>query len=622
MQQPRNQIYEFGSFRLEPGERRLLQNGERVSLTPKAFDTLVFLVERAGHLVEKEELMKALWPDSFVEEANLTQHVWTLRKTLGESEANGRFIETVSRKGFRFVAPVTVHQLNETTESDALREAVAEPRAIRSLPGSLTVVIIAGVVALAGYGLYRWIKRAPAESIKTIAVLPFKPLNNESRNESLEMGMTETLITHLENLKQIVVRPVSAVRKYSDPQQDPIKAGQELQVDAVLDGSIQKAGDRIRVTVRLTNVHNGSTLWIQQFDENFTDIFKVQDSISQRVANSLPLNLNGEDRQRLTKRYTDNSEAFELYLQAQYLWDNRTAENRKRMFAYYEQAIAKDPNFALAYVGMADLQITLVGDNAAPFSKVEPDIRRNLAKALEIDPTLAQARNLLAEVKYQFDFDWAEAEKEFQKAIELNSNAASIHLAYGWYLMTVARFEEASREMEHAQELDPHSMVIYRARGRLLCYMHQPAQAIEHMRRVVDSEPNVPLNHLVLAWAYEDAGMYAQAVEEYIKSSAVAGVPSEIAQRDAEVFKNSGWQGYVRAQRDWLLQRRDGYVSPMRLAGLNARLGDKDETFAWLEKSVDQRASGIPALKIDPVFDGLHSDPRFAKLLQRMNIAP
>lgn len=627
MQRTCNQIYEFGNFRLEPDERRLLQDGQPVSLTPKTFDTLVLLVERAGHLVEKEELMKALWPESFVEEANLAQHIWMLRKTLGESDTtSGQFIETVSRKGFRFVAPVTTHRSGEeitaAEDRDEKPARAAEPETGRTRSRLFVILIIAGALGLVGYGLYRWIKRAPVESIKTIAVLPFKPLNAESRNESLEMGMTETLITHLGNLKQIVVRPMSAVRKYSDPQQDPIKAGQELQVDAVLDGSIQKAGDRIRVTVRLTNVHNGSTLWVQQFDENFTDIFNVQDSISQRVANSLPLNLNGEDRQRLTKRYTDSPEAFELYLQAQYLWDNRTAENRKRMFAYYEQAIAKDPNFALAYVGMADLQITLVGDNAGPFSEVEPHIRRNLAKALEIDPGLAQARNLLAEVKYQFEFEWAEAEKEFQKAIELNPNAASIHLAYGWYLMTVGRFDEATREMGRAQELDPHSMVITRARGRLLCYRRQPAQAIDHMRRVVDAEPNVPLNHLVLAAAYEQAGMYAQAVEEYIKTSTDTGVPSEMAVSDGEVFKKSGWHAYLQTQKDRLMQRRDGYVSPMRMASLNTRLGNKDEAFVWLDKAVNERASGIPALKIDPVYDSLHSDPRFAKLLQRMNIAP
>jgi DNA-binding winged helix-turn-helix (wHTH) protein/TolB-like protein/Tfp pilus assembly protein PilF len=626
MQRTRNQIYEFGNFRLEPDERRLLQEGQPVSLTPKAFDTLVLLVERAGHLVEKEELMKALWPDSFVEEANLAQHIWMLRKTLGESDTTGRFIETVSRKGFRFVAPVTNYPSGEeleTAEGDEKPAPASEPRLVQRRSRIPAILIIAGALGLIGYGFIKWMKRAPVASIKTIAVLPFKPLNTDSRNESLEMGMTETLITHLGNLKQIVVRPMSAVRKYSDPQQDPIKAGQELQVDAVVDGSIQKAGDRVRVTVRLTNVHDGSTLWIQQFDENFTDIFNVQDSISQRVANSLPLNLNGEDRQRLTKRYTDNPEAFELYLQAQYLWDNRTAENRKRMFAYYEQAIARDPNFALAYVGMADLQITLVGDNAEPFSKVEPDIRRNLAKALEIDPGLAQARNLLAEVKYQFDFEWAEAEKEFQKALELNTNVASIHLAYGWYLMTVGRFEEATREMGRAQELDPHSMVINRAKGRLLCYMRQPVQAIEHMRRVVDAEPNVPLNHSVLAAAYEQAGMYAQAVEEHSKAAILRGSEPGTIKKLQDTFNSSGWAGYLQAGRVEIMRGMNaGYVSPIICASINARIGRTDEAMACLEKAVDERAAGIPALKLDPVFDNLHSDPRFSKLLRRMNIAP
>ena len=644
-----NNLYRFEAFQLEPDERRLLRDGQQISLTPKAFDTLVLLVERAGHLIEKDELMKALWPDSFVEDANLAQHVWTLRKALGETQNGKQFIETVARKGFRFTAPVTKHQRDEIAGENSQPEvsdrrivagnqsvandAVSSSR--RRLPKRLLVVAIlaVGLIALVVYGLFiRKPRRAavPAKTaptigpVKTIAVLPFKPLSSDSRNESLEMGMTETLITHLSNLKQLAVRPMGAVRKYVDPQLDPVKVGQELQVDAVLDGSIQKSRDRIRVTVRLTDVRTGVVLWAQQFDETFTDIFKVQDSISERVANMLPLKLEGGEQERLIKRYTESPEAYQLYLQAQFLWDNRTPENRRKMFQYYEQAIQRDPKFALAYVGMADLQITLVGDNQLAYKDIKAKINANLSKALELDSELAQARNLLAEVKYQFEFDWVGAEQEFVRAIDLNPNVASIHLAYGWYLMSVGRFAEATKEMERAQELDPHSMVINRSRGRLLYFMHEFDQALKHFQRIVDAEPGVAVNHWVLAVTYEEKGMYQLAVEENAKAAIIEGAGTRRIEEDKEVFRNSGWRAYLQMRKDRMLAHaaEGAYISPIIVAGIDVRLGNKDQAFLWLEKAIEERSSGIPSLKVHPVFDSLHSDPRFAALLRRMNLTP
>ena len=627
MRELKNQLYQFDAFQLDPDERRLLRDGEPVSLTPKAFDTLVLLVERAGHLVEKEELMKALWPDSFVEEANLAQYVWTLRKALGESRDGAHFIETVARKGFRFVPLVTRSNKYSVPTQPELPSGRVPKRAL-----FISLMILAVALGLIGY---RFLTRnvvnpergeqpvTASTQPQTIAVLPFMPLSSDSRNESLELGMTETIITHLSNLRQLAVRPIGAVRKYTDPHQDPVAIGKQLQVGVVLDGSIQKVGDRVRVTVRLTNVATGANVWTQQFDERFTDIFAVQDSISERVASTLPQKLEGSEQQRLTRRYTDSPEAYQLYLQAQYLWDNRNKINRTKMTQYYQQAIEKDPKFALAYVGMADLQITMVGDNVIAYDDIKPQINSNLAKALELDPELAQARNLRAEVKYQFDFDWVEAEKEFKKAIELNPNVASIRLAYGWFLMSAGRFNEATKEMEKAQELDPHSAVINRARGKLLYFMHRFDEAIEHFKRIVEAEPRNPINHRVLAEAYEENGMYAEAIQERGAAERANGADESKIAADMELFQRSGWQAYL----EKCLQRhmddlKTEYVSQMVIAGVTLKLGKKDEALAWLDKAVETRASGIPNLKVDPIFDSLHSDPRFAKLLGRMNLTP
>src|SRR4029453_9253731 len=290
--------YDFGPFFLDPSERRLLHDGKPVALTPKCFDLLVILVENSGHLLGKDELLERLWPGQFVEEANLSFNISSLRKALGEGQSGRHFIETVPKKGFRFVAHVEERRRERTEAPTHLSEETIEPAKLNvpsRIPLSLKIAagfITASVLLYFGYGF--WARRVAApvhKSVRTIAVLPFKPLSDESRDESLELGMTNQLITKLSNLNELVVRPMSSVRKYTDVQQDPIKAGHEVEAEAVLDGSIQKAGDRVRVTVRLIDVKTGATMFSESFDEQFTDILKVQDSISERVVQALSLKL-------------------------------------------------------------------------------------------------------------------------------------------------------------------------------------------------------------------------------------------------------------------------------------------------------------------------------------------
>lgn len=643
--------YVFDDFRLDPAERRLLRGGEPVALTPKCFDLLVVLIENSGHLIEKEDLLKRLWPGQFVEEGNLSFNVSTLRKALGEGRRGRRYIETVKKKGFRFVARVEEVGGDETRppvggdETPAVEDAGAGVGSAADRPEeagkrflirsayahrqSTGLKILAGVLAACALVLIgRWllVRRAGTSAqrpLKTIAVLPFKPLSSESRDESLEMGMAETLITRLGNLRQVVVRPVSAVRKYADPGQDPIKAGRELHADAVLDGSIQKAGDRVRVTVRLMNVESGATLWAEKFDENFTDIFDVQDSISGRVADALALRLSGSEERLLAKRYTDDPEAYQFYLQGEYLWNKR---RYVKALSFYQRAAEKDPDFALAYIGIAECYIPLTVSRVPPQEGVSK-ARDALSKALSLDDTLAQAYNAQAEIKYQFEYDWAGAEKDFQRAVELNPNVAQIRLAYGWCLMTEGRFEEALPQMQAAQELDPHNLRINRAVARLFYFARQYDKALELYRKILEVEPNDQDTIPVLVDVYEQQGRYAEAIEVGLrpKLSDANLKPEEAAEVEALIrtFEESGWQGFVRA----LLARMEEEckkrnVAPTTFARLHARLGDKDQTFAWLERAVDERDPNAVQLKIDPLYDGLRSDPRYARLLGRMNLTP
>ncbi len=643
-------LYEFGPFRLDPAERRLLCDETPVALTPKCFDLLIALVENSGHLLEKEVLLQRVWPNQFVEESNLSFNISTLRKALGDGQNGQRYIETVPKKGFRFVAPVTVH--NETdgdlvvegvtkggsptsaSEFEAIAAAfVEEPRKTFSQKwlsrNSLKLGIVAAVTAsgIVAVALLRSSMRAATPfgpAVKTLAVLPFKPLSADSRDESLEMGMAETLITRLSNVRQIVVRPMSAARKYTDPQQDPIKAGQELQAEAVLDGSIQKSGDRIRVTVRLIEVQNGTTRWAEQFDERFTDIFKVQDSIAARLTDALLLRLSTGEQKQLAKHYTDNAEAYQLFLQGEHLRDKR---DYNKSLELYQRTIEKDPNFALAHIGLAESYMHLNAEGAPmiPIQETLPKIRAALTKALELDETLAEAHNTLAEIKYQLEYDWSGAEKEFQRAIELNPNGAYIRMAHGWYLMNEERFDEALPQMEKAQELDPRNLLYQLSIGVLYYFRRDYNKSLDCFQKILELEPNYPGAFYWIENIYPQKGMYAEALEYALKEGIRVGrLKPEEAQRRREIFKKSGWQGILRLRLAMDKERaaRNEPVGPRKFAVLYALLGDKDQAFAWLEKAIDAHDPWAVQLKIEPQYDSLRSDPRYTILLQRLNMTP
>jgi DNA-binding winged helix-turn-helix (wHTH) protein/TolB-like protein len=628
--------YEFGAFRLEPAERRLLRGDEPVPLTPKCFDLLVIFVENSGHLLGKEELLERLWPEQFVEEANLSFNVSTLRKALGEGHNGEHFIETVPKKGFRFVAHVDETRDDRTELAEVGKETTQQTEVgqhILPSPSMASLKIIIGLITASalvylGYGL--WVRRAesPVPSpARTIAVLPFKPLRTESRDESLEMGMAEALITKLSSINQLVVRPMSAVRKYTDIQQDPIKAGQEVQVEAVLDGSIQKAGDQVRVTVRLLNVKTGAAIWADQFDAGFTDILKVQDSISERVIQALTLRLSGKEREQLNKHYTDNPEAYQLYMQGRYLFSKQTGDrgdNYKKGFDYYQQAVQKDPKFARAYVEISEFYINEGNPKIPPWERLLK-AKAAVEKALELDSALDEAYNARAELKYQYEFDWSGAEADFKRAIELNPNLSYFRLAYSWHLMCQGRFEEAQAELDKAQELDPGAIRVNKTQGILLLFMRQYDKAIKHYEKMREMEPSaIHRNQWSMSVAYERMGMHAEAVEEFLEDGRTRGfLKREEIEALREAFKKSGWQSYLRMRIDLLEKKsKRKYVSPTLMAGIYALANEKDLAFAWLEKAIDSHDGWVSLIKIQPAYDNLRQDPRFTSLLQRVNLTP
>jgi TolB-like protein/tetratricopeptide (TPR) repeat protein len=574
------QIYRFGPFSLDTGQRLLMRDGEIVPLTHKAFETLAFLVHNNGRVLQKEEMMKSIWPDSFVEEATLAQNVFILRKVLGETPLEARYIETVPKYGYRFVAEVT--------------EVVPKSN------GQMTDA------------------EGGSQAAKSVAVLPFKVLASEVGSEYFGIGMADALITRLSNIEEITVRPSSAILKYDRTDVDLNAAGSELKVQLLLDGIIQRFGDRIRVTVQLVNTEDGAPLWADKFDEQFTDIFALQDIISELVVEALTLKLTSAQRLRLTKHHTKNSEAYRYYLKGRYLWSKWTKEGFNKGIASFEHAIKLEPDYALPYAGLADTYISMCFYGHMRSYEAMTKVKTKARKALQLDDQLAEARLPLAAALFFYDWDWAGAEEEFKRSIKANPNYAVAHQSYGLFLIAMKRFDESLSSMRRALEIDPVSPLIKTTVGFPYYYSGQYEQAIKQYHEALEEDPYFGLTHVALADVYTQLGRYEQAIEYYEQGLAMWEEKSVLP-----------YLGYVyglsnrREKALNILSKLEGlstqeYISPFSMAVVYAGLGEADEMFAWLEKAYEERSNKLVFLDVQPVFNQFRADERFISLLRRI----
>ena len=450
-------------------------------------------------------------------------------------------------------------------------------------------------------------------------MLPFKPISTEGRDETLELGMADALITKLSNISRLVVRSTSSVRKYTGLEPDPVAAGRELRVESVLEGNVQRVGDRIRVTARLVSVEDGRAFWTYQCDENCTDIFAVQDSISEKIAGALALKLTGEERILLAKRYTQNMEAYQLYIRGRFFWNKRTGEGLKKAIDYFQQAIERDPNYALAYAGLADSYNVLMSLGLIPPQDAYAKVEAAATEALKIDDTLAEAHASLAWLRFE-KWDWPGAEKAFKRAIELNPNYATAHQWYAEYLTARGRFDEAIAEIRRAQQIEPASLIINAILAQTYWFAGQYDEAIEQCRRTLEMDPNFELTHEYLGRAYTQKGMYEEAIAEFKKETQL-GAQGTWAEMGI-TYARSGNRGKALkalGELDALSKRM--YFSPYLVAGIYAGLGEKEQAFKWLQRSYDGHEVWLTWLKVDPVLDSLRSDPRFQDLLRRVGLA-
>jgi DNA-binding winged helix-turn-helix (wHTH) protein/TolB-like protein/Flp pilus assembly protein TadD len=653
------QLYEFGPFRLDIAERLFLKNEEPVALTPKAFEMLVVLVERSGHLVEKDELLKEVWRDQFVEESNLSQNIYLLRKALGEGANEHQYIETVPRRGYRFIADVREVRCDDAAETDIILEQRTSARILiseedepereraagmveRSVPtlvartnrhSNAARFLLLGLVALAcGAALLYFKMSKTANSPATddesslagrVAVLPFKPLGAESADELLGLGMADATIIKLSNLQQLPVLPTSAVFKYTGREHDPMAAGRELGVDAVLDGTVQHAGDRVRVTVQLISLREGRTLWSAKFDEQFTNIFAVQDSISEQVAEALALHLTPDTRKHLTKRYTENTEAYQSYLLGLYFWNKRTKDGLNKAIEYFQQAIEKDANYALAYAGLADSYHLIVyyGYETPPAAEVYKKAQAAATRALELDERLAEAHTAMAMIQENYERDSVASEKSLKRALALNPSYATAHQRYAWVLLGGGRLDEAIAEMRRAQQLDPVSLTINAALGSMYNFARRYDEAITQLQKTVAMDQSFSLARYNLGLAYAHKGMFDEAVAEFQKVKALDPDSTDAVEALGYVYAVSGRRNEARkavASLQEMAKRRK--VSRYNIALIYAALGQLDQAFEWLEKATADHSLQTIDLRFDPQLDALKADPRFNDFLRRHDL--
>src|SRR5262249_12774865 len=639
-------LYEFGTYRLDVAERLLLHDGQPVELTAKVFDLLVLMVENQGKLLEKSFLLENLWPESFVDEVNLSVNMSALRKALGESPSDPQYIETVPKRGYRFIGAVTTQtdtdlQLAHAAPSPQTPDA--SPQTSPPLPGPEPAVdqkpivpgvetasrpflgpqllaisgsIIVVILLVVGYLLLRSQPNAntAGASTRTIAVLPFKTLTTTDSDQALGLGMADALITRLGNLQQVIVRPTSTVLKYSDGGKDPLLAGRELGVEAVLDGRVQRDDKKVRVTAQLLRVQDGSTLWSGKFDDFFTNLFALQDSISEKMAEALSMRLTRDEQKLIGKRNTENTEAYQLYTQGRYAYFKYEFDKAMK---FLEAAVEKDPEYAMAYATLA-VDYLALATKTSDRQGMRDKAMTAAKKALSLEPNLDEAHNAMGWVKFLGDWDWPGAEESLRRATELNPNNADAHTNLGSLLICIGRTDEGLKESELAMKLDPVSSDANLNYAYNLLESRRYHQALEQGQRMADLDPHHSQLGLVLARIYIANSMFQQAIDTIQQHYGTDEKRLGAVLAVAYVALGRRTEAEAALQDALKIAGRPG--GSYSIAMVYAALNDNEHALDWLEKAYEARDNPMLHLKMDPTWDNLRDDPRFLALLRRMRL--
>jgi TolB-like protein/DNA-binding winged helix-turn-helix (wHTH) protein len=631
-----------GLFEVDLGSGEVHKSGRKVPLQEQPFRVLAMLLERPGGVITREELQSRLWPaDTFVGfDESINTAIRKLRVAFGDSADNPRFIETIPRRGYRFVAPVheAIAEPPQLSENVAVGDANAEVP--RGRPGSVhwsavalsaaaLLVVLAGVAYLTRS--HRFANSAAQKRVM-LAILPFQNLSNDPRQEYFSDGLTEETITDLGQLspEQLGVIARTSAMAYKHTNKTISQIGHELGVDYILEGSVRREGGEARVSAQLIRVSDQTHLWAQNYERQLQDLLEVQNEIGKAIAEQVQLNLTSQQQRALSKTRAVNQEAYDLYLKGRFYWNQRTPGGIKESIPLFEQAAAKDPNFALAYVGLADAYN--ISNILGVYSPKEsfPEAQAAATRALALDPSLAEAHAALGMEKSHYEFDLPGAQREFLKAIELNPSSAYAHLFYSnCYLTPMGRTSEAIAENKKALELDPLSLPINNFMGVTYLYAGDYDKSYQQFQHTIAMDPTFPLAHDYFSGLLVIMGRYEEAIKENQKAELLSGATPEEAAEEAaarlKAFKSGGEKGFWQEnlERDLKAMKQSGarYFSASGIAIDYASAGEKDKAFEWLEKAYEQReGQAITLLKCEPSFKSLHGDPRFADLLRRLGL--
>jgi TolB-like protein/DNA-binding winged helix-turn-helix (wHTH) protein/lipopolysaccharide biosynthesis regulator YciM len=623
---PERLVYEFGEFRLDAQGHLLLRHSKPVPLTPKAVDLLVALVEAGGSPVAKEDLLQKVWADAAVEEGSLTSHISLLRKALGESADDRQFIETLPKRGYRFAAPIR-------TTADGLPQAPAAPSEAKLASADwprVRIILLAlmGIAALLVFGHFATkhflARQQPQFDRLMIVVLPFQNLTGDPAQEFVSDGLTEEMITRLGelNYQQLGVIARTSAMTYKGTAKPVDQIARELGVNYIMEGSIRSWGQKVRISAQLISASDQTHLWSQNYERNSGDILALQSDVAQAIAKEIKVKLVPQARTHLSSTAPVKPEAYEAYLKGRYFWYKRTEEGMRKGIDYFNQAIQSQPDYAAAYVGLADSYSLLALRGIVPAKEAFPKARAAAEKALELDNALGDAYATLAHVRLH-EWDWSDLDQEFKRALELNPGNAMAYSWYSEYLTTMGRSDESIAVVRKAQEIDPVSPVVSTTLPHAYYFARRFEPAMEYLRKSLDLDPNHFMLHLRLGQVYIEKHMHQQAIEEMQKAVIDSGRSTEALTGLAQAYAAAGMTGPMQEVIDEL-NRGVGtrYVSAYNVAKIYASLSDKRQTFSWLEKAYDEHNPDLIELRREPCFDSMRSDSRLASLLRRMNFPP
>ena len=615
---PEIQSYEFGPYRIDTGERLLHCGDELISLPPKAIDTLLVLIANAGRMVDKSDLMKIVWPDTFVAEGALTRNVSLLRKTLGDTGVDARYIETIPKRGYRFVAPVRTGgvELQQPTSSRPNRRVIWAAMA--------GVSLLAIVVALANYLIRGRDRPVPVMKTpaNTLAVLPFRNVESYPSQDYYAAGMTAALITGLAKLGNL--RVISLVSDAGEKGESTALNAvvRDQSVTRVLTGTLLRSGERVRVDAQLIDPKTRAVAWANSYERDTKDVLALESAVAEAIASEIQVNITAEDKRRLQQSRRINPAALDAYLRGRYFWNRRTEGGLKRSVEYFQQAIATDPAYAQAYSGLADSYSLLASIEIAgmPPNTAMPLAKAAAVKALELDPMLPEGHASLAYVKLSYDWDLRGAREEFARALALNPASATARHWYSHYFMAAGDLGEATEEMQAALRLEPLSPSINAGIGWCHYYAQQYDKAIERYGALVEVDPSFPLAHQLLGMAYQQKGMYSEAIQEFKRAVSLSGNGPAAVAGLASSYAAAGRAGDARQELSRLEEiSRHKYVPAFLFASIYHSLGDTRKMFEWGWKAVGERTDYLMYLRLEPRASKLTSNPEFIRVLGRLH---